>query len=240
MCKIFVITIIILLVGAGCSVAPAAVEEPVINNFTSDPHVVTPGEATMLSWSVANAVSVDIDQGIGNVARALGSKVVLPGTTRTYTLTATNSAGSHTKSIVINVIQRSDNQPATFAVAAPPGIPPPAPPIIISFNAASSRIQVGSSAVLRWNVANATAIIINNNVGSVSERGSEVVSPGSTRTYTMTATNAGGSHTKSVVIRVIQSSANQPVASAAVMPPVIFPPHVTPPPVPPIIPPGRW
>ena len=213
MYKIIGITIIVLLSVAGCSATPAAVEKPVIDNFAANPGLVKPDEYTMLSWSVTNAISVDIDQGIGNVARASGSKVISPGASRTYTLTATNSVGSVTRSTVINVIPQSDNQPGAPAAIIPSVMPPSVPPILISFSAASPRIKIGSSSVLRWNVSNATAVTINGDVGSVSPVGNMVVSPNSTRTYTLTATNSRWSTAKSIVINVIQRSDNRPASA---------------------------
>ena len=82
---------------------------PVVRYFSTDHGNITqsgnPNLPTMatLSWRVDGATSVAIDQGIGTVANPLGTANVAPPTTRTYTLTATNAAGSVTASIVIGV-----------------------------------------------------------------------------------------------------------------------------------------
>ena len=60
---------------------------PVINSFTASPTVTNPGVVTKLSWSVANATSVSIDQGVGDVS-GTNSIYVGPVLTTTYTLTA--------------------------------------------------------------------------------------------------------------------------------------------------------
>lgn len=60
--------------------------------FVASPTTIDAGKTSTLSWSVANATKVEIDQGIGDVA-ALGSKGVNPQTTTTYTLTATGCDG---------------------------------------------------------------------------------------------------------------------------------------------------
>ena len=58
------------------------------------------GGSSTLSWSVTGATSVTIDNGIGSVALT-GTTVVSPTTDTTYTLTATNSAGSVTESVTV-------------------------------------------------------------------------------------------------------------------------------------------
>ena len=55
-----------------------------------------------LSWSTTNATSASIDQGIGAVAPS-GSLTVSPGTTTTYTITATGSPTAATKSATLTV-----------------------------------------------------------------------------------------------------------------------------------------
>jgi hypothetical protein len=62
---------------------------PVIETFRAGPLVIGPGESTNLSWSVAGAERVEIDQGIG-VVDSGGSRRVAPEETTTYTLTAIN------------------------------------------------------------------------------------------------------------------------------------------------------
>jgi PKD repeat protein len=64
---------------------------PIINSFTATPSSITAGQSSTLSWSVSGATSVSIS-GIGTVN---GNSVqVSPAQTTTYTVTATNSAGS--------------------------------------------------------------------------------------------------------------------------------------------------
>ena len=74
---------------------------PVVNSFTASPSSITVGSSATLSWNVSNATSVTIDQGVGAVGSS-GTTSVSPAATTTYTLTATNAAGSATdrKSVV--------------------------------------------------------------------------------------------------------------------------------------------
>jgi len=93
-------TIAVLVFIAGCSGTPPAV--PIINSFLANPTTITVGESSTLSWSVADATSVTIDNGVGTVALS-GTTTVSPITTTTYTLTATNTAGSVTATTTVTV-----------------------------------------------------------------------------------------------------------------------------------------
>ncbi|MBA7530080.1 hypothetical protein ES705_22283 [subsurface metagenome] len=91
---------IILVLVVGCNgPSPTA---PIINSFLANPTTITEGESSTLSWSVTDAATVTIDNGIGSVALT-GTTAVNPTTTTTYTLTATNTAGSVTGSVTVTV-----------------------------------------------------------------------------------------------------------------------------------------
>ena len=71
------------------------VEQPTTLTFMASPTVVQPGGAVTLSWTTANAATVSIDQGIGQVAPPLpvGAGAYCcahPTQTTTYTATATS------------------------------------------------------------------------------------------------------------------------------------------------------
>ena len=90
---------IVLILVAGCGPTPTA---PIINSFSALPSTITVGESSNLSWSVTDATTVTIDNGIGSVALS-GTTTVTPVTTTTYTLTATNATGSVTASVTVTV-----------------------------------------------------------------------------------------------------------------------------------------
>ena len=92
---------------------PAKPPAPRIDAFSAEPSSIQRGQSATLSWSVANATDISIDQGLGQIA-ANGMRQVFPANTTTYTLTATGGGGSLTRS-------------ATVTVAAPPPPPPPPP-----------------------------------------------------------------------------------------------------------------
>lgn len=100
--KFFVLsfTMIILIFMAGCS--GISLTEPIINSFSADPTTITVGESSVLSWSITDANSVTIDNGVGSVTFT-GNTMVNPVMTTTYTLTATNSTGSVTAMITVTV-----------------------------------------------------------------------------------------------------------------------------------------
>jgi hypothetical protein len=80
----------------GCQAPPLIVE------FSATPSEISSGESAILFWSVTEATSISIDQGIDDVS-AVGTQTVSPMTTTAYTLTASNAAGTVTKSVVITV-----------------------------------------------------------------------------------------------------------------------------------------
>jgi len=77
---------------------------PVINSFEANPLNVNSGQVSTLSWDVSNAISVEIDQGIGNVGPHDRRSVSLSSTTK-YSLTATNDKGSVTAATQVVVTQ---------------------------------------------------------------------------------------------------------------------------------------
>jgi len=74
---------------------------PVIASFTATPASINAGQSSTLQWSVQNADSVSISS-IGTVP-ASGTRSVSPTATTVYTLTATNKAGSATRTATVTV-----------------------------------------------------------------------------------------------------------------------------------------
>jgi len=106
----------------------------------------------------------------------------------------------------------------TPAPAAPvkPVEPPPEPPALTtrinSFTAEPRTIERGQSATLRWSVANATDISIDQNIGAIAANGNRQVFPSNTATYTLTARGPGGADTRSVTVEVSAPPAPPPPA----------------------------
>jgi hypothetical protein len=77
-------------------------------------------------------------------------------------------------------------------------------PVINYFLANPTRIFKGGSSTLNWGVSGATKITIDQKIGSVAAQGSIKVYPTQTTTYTLTASNTGGSVTATVTVTVIK------------------------------------
>lgn len=92
--------------------------------------------------------------------------------------------------------------PPPPAKEAPPPPPPPAAVRINNFTAEPRSIERGQSATLRWSVANATDISIDQSLGTVPANGTRQVFPSTTTTYTLTARGASGTDTRSATVEV--------------------------------------
>jgi len=93
-----IILCLVFLSGCG-GVTP---QSPIISSFTAVPATIDEGDNVTLSW-VTNATTISISQGVGTVTAPSGSTTVSPAETTTYTLTATNSAGSVTANVTVTV-----------------------------------------------------------------------------------------------------------------------------------------
>ncbi len=155
---------------------------PVINSFSAAPQSITLGQSTTLSWDVLGATNISIndDQGnqVYNGADAMSSVSVTPTVdgTRTYTLLATDGAGSVTDQVSVTVN-------------------PVGGPTIISFTATPSNVDLGNPVTLAWEVVGATQVEIQEGgqtlTTSPNLTGNFTVNPTADTTYTLVASNAG-------------------------------------------------
>ena len=92
---------------------------------------------------------------------------------------------------------------------APLVLPDSALPAILSFAATPEVVLDGASVTLNWNVAYASTVEIDPGVGPVAASGSAAADPpdNADTTYTLTATNAGGSVTASFTVRSVTGGA---------------------------------
>jgi uncharacterized protein YkwD/chitodextrinase len=160
------------------------VQAPSILSFSATPSTVTVGQPTTLTWSVGGPATLAIDNGVGDVSGTT-SKAIVPGQTTTYTLTATNSAGSSTARVTVTVNSAGDTQP--------PSIP----------NLAPAMAKSSNEVDLAWtpsvdNVAVAGYQIIRNGsvIGSVPglSYADVAVSPNTSYTYSIKAYDAAGNY----------------------------------------------
>jgi hypothetical protein len=98
--------------AAGCAaVAPTGpAAKPTINSFTASPASISSGQRATLSWDVSGATTINIQPGIGDTGPS-GSLQLSPPDTITYTLTATNKAGSSTGSVTLTVTPAITGEP---------------------------------------------------------------------------------------------------------------------------------
>ncbi len=152
---------------------------PVINSFTNEPSNIAAGGGSTLSWSVSGATEVTIEPGIGPVPLT-GSRTVYPTTTTTYTLEAGNEAGSITDTVAVTV----------------------ALPVIEHFTADPTSIAGDDDSTLSWSVSGATEVTIEPLTGTFALTGTCTVSPTTTTTYILEASNEEGSVTATVDVTV--------------------------------------
>jgi hypothetical protein len=134
----------------------------------------TPNEPLTLTWSTSNATSISISPDIGVVA-ASGSLQVYPSAAGSYTLTATGPGGTRSSTVSF------PNYPS------------------LSFSSSAYGIDLGNPATLFWSSSCADTVTINQSVGEVALSGNLKVTPDVLPvTYIITATNEGGSRTRSV------------------------------------------
>lgn len=180
------------------NITSAGVIKPIVASFTATPDVLASGGGTAtLSWNVLGAGSVSIDNGVGTQP-ASGTATVNVAATTTFTLTASNGAGSSSGSASV-VVQ---------AVL---------PPVMLGFSAAPAALPFGGgSTTLSWNIGGPTdAVSISPGVGSVTGLTSKVVNVTTTTTFTLSATNAGGTRTRQVTVEVTGDTVAPAVSLAA-------------------------
>jgi outer membrane protein OmpA-like peptidoglycan-associated protein len=154
-------------------------------SFTATPVNINAGEASTLSWQTENITSVTISGGVGQV-QPTGSTTVTPSQTTTYTLTGQGASGTVTATVTVQVNASG--------------------PRIVSFQANPIEILPTESSTLTWDVEGAKQVSISG-IGNVNPTGSSAVSPQTTTTYTLTATDNGGKTTTATAVVTV----DQPV-----------------------------
>ena len=172
---------------ATTTVTVAATRANTIGSFTASPTSISPGGSSKLSWTATGAARVAISPGAFTSTSTSGSTTVSPTTTTTYTLTAINAAGGEvgTANVTVTVLQAASL------------------PVVNSFTASPTGLGVGGSSTLNWATTGATSVTITpGTFTSASASGSTTVSPASTTTYMLTASNAAGSVNATVTVAV--------------------------------------
>jgi hypothetical protein len=148
------------------------------------PSVIERGESSSLIWNYPNAEEVEIN---GTIYPKNGSINVNPTTSTPYSLIVRKGEKEKTETLTLTVVQ---------------------PNVNYTFNASKYRIGLGESATITWNVNNAQKVDITGIGNDLAFSGSQVVSPTTSTTYTLTANGFEGvsSVTNSFLIEVVPNS----------------------------------
>lgn len=116
---------------------------------------------------------------------------------------STQISGIHWESpiVVDGSVYVTDESLHLTAFALPAG--PGGPPNVDSFTATPSVLGSAGASTLAWATSRSTSVTISGVAGSFSPSGSHGVSVGSTTSYTLTATGAGGSASAVVTVNVL-------------------------------------
>jgi len=175
--------------NGGGGPAPA----PTITSFTAAKSPVTAGTGTTVTAVFTGGTGV-VSNGVGPITSGAPVSTGNLGTSTTFLLTVTNTAGATTTStLTVNVV--------------------PAPEIS-SFSASENPVTTGRSTWLNYTFAGGTGSI-DQSIGSVTSGRTTEVAPTSATTYTLTVTNAAGTAvTRAVTVgvagapRIISFTAN--------------------------------
>jgi hypothetical protein len=161
--------------------SPPPLPQPAIDDFFPSSYTVAPGESVTLTWNTSDADLVSLS---GVSVAASGTLAVQPTITTAYVLVAQSSQ-----------VSASDTRTVTVTVNAIP-----LPVSIDLFAATPARITKGTSAILSWQVSNATTLDLDG--VSVAPVGSLEVTPLATTTYVLSANGQLGEVTAQVVVIV--------------------------------------
>jgi phospholipase C len=157
--------------------------------MTANPASVTAGTPSTLSVNATNATSVTIKGSDGSsytLASSNVSQSVTPATTTTYVATATGPGGTSTAM-------------ATVTVTA---VPTPS----VTITASPSTIVASNTSTLTVTASNATSVTIagtdNSSYTLPNSGGTQIISPTTTTTYTVTAVGQGGQAVANTTVTV--------------------------------------
>lgn len=175
--------------AAAAAPAPAPAPAPVAAPAPPMPSgtlAVTPASAmkgapATIAWECRDADAADLQPAIGAVP-VKGSKEITASDSTNYTLTCSGAGGKATAASALTVME--------------------APKPSCTMSATPDTITEGQSARLDWECVNADTAEIAPELGKVEPRGSKVIMPGYTATYTVTGSGANATATASTMVKV--------------------------------------
>jgi hypothetical protein len=119
--SLFLLVILLAVLAACGDGGTTSTVRPVIVSFAANPSSLPAGGGSViLSWNVNDATSLSVDNGVGAVTGT--SKAVTVTRDTTFTLTATNEAGSATQTTSVSVGAGADTtQPTVVSIDPPDG-----------------------------------------------------------------------------------------------------------------------
>ncbi len=205
------------------STVPPPVSIPTINSFSASPSSIISGGSATLNFSVSNATSLSIDQGVGSVT-GLNSKTVSPSANTTYTLTATNGTGTVTAQTVVTVtaVVQDITAPVISSITSS-GVTTSAALVAWSTNElADTQIDYGTTAAYGQTTTLNTTLSLTHSVSLAS------LSPSTLYHYRVRSKDASGNiavsgdniftTSVSVVLDIIPPSAISNLSSSAITP----------------------
>jgi hypothetical protein len=183
--------------------------------FTADKTEIKRDEPVVLSWSIAGASEVNINQGVGKVQND-GSITVNPNLTTTYTLTAKNPivGGTDTKKTVTIVVK---NEGISTEPLITPFVPPESPEVIgvatstkqaidLKVNGTDGPVTLSAPAkfTLSWNL-DTYCLATGSWLSIKTQAGNESVSLNKNGKYTYSL-YCPGYGTDSIIVNVVNSS----------------------------------
>jgi hypothetical protein len=163
----------------------AAAPQPPTVNLSVSPSSIANGGSATLTWSSSNATSV--------------SSSNFGATTTSGSVTFTNLTSSQTYSITVNGPGGSATATAPLTVAAVP--PPVVQPPTANISVSPSSIANGGSTTITWSTSGATSLT--SNFGQTALSGSRTITNlTSSQTYQISASNTGGTTTRSATVTV--------------------------------------
>lgn len=175
----------------------ATTPPPAIVSFAPAQSTIAPGGSTVLSWTVTNAVSVTIDNGVG-VQGSFGSVSVSPKQTTTYSLSATGAGGTASATTTVTV---SASSPQIAVSALPSGMLQ-----AVNGTPASDRFSLTNTGGADANVT----VSVNSGVFTVAPN-STTIPTGATRVFVVQATQQPAG-TYSATATVTSNGAAQPIS----------------------------
>ena len=155
---------------------------PVIEGFSASPRTSTAGSSVTLAWTVTGAETLRLRPGDLDVS-GRSSITVAPTATTTYTLIAENASGTTAR--------------ATEVVVEPAPLP-----AIESLTASPVTVAAGSTTTLSWAVTGADAVRLEPLGVAVAASSSRTVTPRTTTTYQLIASNEAGATSRSIMVVV--------------------------------------